>query len=125
MAKNHKSEPVVRAKKTKSAKQLARKAENVAKAQMRLVTLQATQRLCNDMRKKGHIGTEKTLLRIVEKQERTDEQEKARKFVEEVLSGPYAKQVTQWMGDRIKGEPTRVAMIIRNYLSTQGYSKAV
>ena len=126
MAKNQKG-PVeqVRAKKAKSAKQIARKAENEAKAKMRLVALQATQRLCNEMRKQGHIGSEQTLLRIVAEKDRSEEQRKAREFVESVLAGPNGKQITQWMGSRIKGEPTKVAMILRNYLRTQGYREAV
>lgn len=126
MAKNQKG-PVeqVRVAKSKSAKQLAKKAENEAKAKMRLVALQAQQRLCNEMRAKGHLGSERTLLRLVAEKDRSEEQRKAREFVESVLAGPHGKQIAQWMGNRIKGEPTKVAMILRNYLRTQGYSKAV
>jgi hypothetical protein len=118
--KNQKNEVVAKSKKTKSAAQRKKTEENIQKAQMRLVALQAQQRLANEMRAKGHVGGDQTMLRLVEVQERTQEEVKARLFVERVLSGPHAERVRRFIGAGLNGSPTKVALIVRNFLQTQG-----
>ena len=106
--------------KTKTAAAKAKAAANVAAAAKRLERLQTEQRICNTLRKQGHLGTTQQLLAIWSQQERDAEAVKARSFVETALTGPHGERVSRFLGDRVRGCPTRIAGIVRNYLQTQG-----
>lgn len=119
------STPAPKAKKPKSAKALAKREQNVREAEARLARLQAQQRLVNSMRAKGVTGTDATIMRLVDAEERSAEETRAKNYVDAVLSGPHGERVKKWLGKGITGQPTRVAMIIRNYLQTNGWKEAV
>jgi hypothetical protein len=118
-----------KAKKSKTAAQKAKAEANIKAAQMRLVALQAKQKAANEARKNGIFGSDDTVLRIIGEQnaakERKEEDRKAREFVENTLSGPHGDRVRKFMGKGLKGEPTKVALVVRNFLNTQGLKEAV
>lgn len=115
-----KIEAAPKVKKHKSAAQRAKTEANIKAAAARLVALQAKQRLCNELRKQGHTGNDTTLLAMVAKKEREQEASKAREWVASVLAGPNGNRVKRFIGNGLAGDPIRVAMILRNYLHTQG-----
>lgn len=129
MAKNEKVERTARAKKQPTAAQRERKQKNIEAARLRLVVLQARQKRVNDARKRGILGSDQMILRIVAEEEARNlaeqAQHNARSFVEEVLRGPHAEKVRKWIGRGLAGDPVKVAGILRNYLATQGYGEAV
>lgn len=117
--------PVAKAKRSKSAKQIAKREQNVREAEARLARLQAQQKMVNAMRSKGVTGTDQTIMRLVDAEERNAEESKAKAYVDSVLTGPYGESVKRFMGKGLTGQPTRVAMIVRNYLRTNGWREAV
>lgn len=119
------STPAPKASKPKSAKALAKREQNVREAEARLARLQAQQRLVNAKRATGAVGSDATIMRLVDAEERSAEEARAKNYVEAVLSGPHGERVKKWLGKGIAGGPTRVAMIIRNYLQTNGWKEAV
>lgn len=122
MAKSNGGVAVVeRVKKPKSAKQLAKKAANVAAAEKRLRDLQTQQRLVNGLRKAGHVGTDEQLLLVADRLEREKEARVARDYVVAVLNGPHGDRVSRFLGDRTTGEPTRIASLVRSFCRTQGW----
>lgn len=120
MAKNSNGGTVVveRVKKAKSAAQLAKKAANVKAAAERLARLQASQRVVAGLRKLGWLGTDADIL---DRHERVVEARLAREYVNGVLSGPHGERVSRFLGDRVKGEPTKIASVVRKYCQTQGW----
>lgn len=120
MAKNQKKEVTAKTARPKTAAQKRKAEENIKKAQMRLVALQAQQRLANQMRAQGHVGGDQTMLRLVEVQERTQEEQKARVFVESVLCGKHGDRVRRFIGSGLSGNPCKVALVVKNFLQTQG-----
>lgn len=117
--------PVAKAKRAKSAKQIAKREANVREAEARLARLQAQQKTVNAMRAKGVTGTDATIMRLVDAEERNAEESKAKAYVDSVLTGPYGESVKRFMGKGLSGQPTRVAMIVRNYIRTNGWREAV
>ena len=111
MAKEHTERP----KKTKTPTQLAKKAENEAKAAERLAKLQAVQALVKDLRTQGYQGSDATIIQqhqdALKAQEKKAKEEKQRafqaemqakqnKYVEETLAGPSGKQYKEWLKDK-------------------------
>lgn len=126
MARPNKNEsPVAKAKKPKSAKQIAKREANVVAAANRLARLQSQQRLVNAARARGVVGTDAAIMRLIDAEERTREEQIARQYVETVLAGPHGDRVRMFMGRGIAGGPCKVAQIVRNFLSTQGLREAV
>ena len=123
MAKNA-TPATPKAPKTKNSKQKAKAESNIKAAQERLMRLQAQQRLVNAKRAQGFIGNDNTILRLIEAEERVSEAAKSKEYVDKVLSSPYGSQVSAWLGT-IKGDPCKVAQVIRNYVATQGWKNAV
>jgi hypothetical protein len=109
----------VRVKKAKTPAQLAKTAANVKAAQERFAQLQARQQAANEMRSMGYMGTDADLIEIraAQAQAKLDQQ-----YVIDVLAGPHGKRVSQFLGRRFRGSPTKVATVVRNYLKTQGLS---
>lgn len=112
---------VERVKKPKTAKQAAKVAANVAAAAARLKELQTKQRLCNSLRKAGYSGTDEQLMLVADRLEREREARMARDYVLAVLAGPHGARVSRFLGDRVTGEPTKVASVVRQYCRTQGW----
>lgn len=126
MATKTKAEPEILAPKVKTAAQKAKAAANIAAAEARLKQLQAQQKRANELRKLGYIGTDTALLVVADDldnaAQREQESKLAQQYVEIVLAGPHAARVQKFLGRGLTGTPTKVAMIIRNYLRTQGLS---
>lgn len=122
-----KQEKVVtpKAKKAKTAAQKAKAEANIKAAQERLARLQAQQKMVNAVRKTGVVGSDATIMRLINENDRRSEEQKAREFVESVLNGPHAEKVRKFMGAGLAGNPCKVALVIRNYLKTQGFKEAV
>lgn len=120
MAAKTKEPAAPKAKKAKSASQRAKTEANIKAAAARLVALQAKQRLVNELRKQGIVGSDATILKVIGERDRKVETDKAREWVATVLAGPHGERVKRFIGNGLAGEPTRVAMIVRNYLHTQG-----
>lgn len=123
MSKNDKT-PVARKTRTKTPAQKAKALANIAAAQERLARLQIVQRKANELRRQGHIGSDRRMMLVASEIDRAAETKKAREFVDQVLSGPHADRVREFMGRGITGEPTKVAQIVRNFLNTQGLKVA-
>ena len=113
--------------KTKTAAQLAKKAENEKKAAERLAKLQADQKLAQELRKQGYQGSDYTIFNKIEEERKAAvlaekkaklEAEKAavenehkiylakkqaaqQQFVEESLDGPSGAKYKEWL----KGKP--------------------
>lgn len=124
MATKTKAEPKVRATRVKTAAQKAKAAANIAAAELRLKQLQSQQKRCNELRKLGYIGPDTALLVVADEMDyaaqREQEERNARAYVDSALSGPHGARVQKFLGRGLTGTPTKVAMIIRNYLKTQG-----
>lgn len=114
-----------KAKKSKTAAQKAKTAANIKAAADRLAKLQAQQKMVNAERAKGVIGSDQTIMRLVCEANRKAEEQKAKQFVDSVLSGPNGDRVRKFMGAGLAGNPCKVAMIVRNYIKTQGFKEAV
>lgn len=116
--------PAVRAPRAKGAKFQARKEANVQAAAARLARLQAEQRAMNELRKQGVVGDDAKLRRALVEQERARETVNASAFVVSVLDGPHGERAKAFIGPKgLRGNPCRVAMILRNWLQTQGLDK--
>lgn len=114
-----------KAKKSKTAAQKAKAEANIKAAQERLARLQAQQKIVNGFRAKGMIGSDQTIMRVVNEADRKSEEQKSREFVDSVLNGPNGDRVRKFMGAGLSGNPCKVAMIVRNYLKSQGFKEAV
>jgi hypothetical protein len=126
MAKNAKNDaPVAKAKKPKSQKQIAKREQNIREAEARLARLKAQQNLVNAKRSNGVIGSDATIMRLVDAEERTREEQIARQYVESVLAGSHGERVRKFIGRGLSGGPCKVAQIVKNYLATQGFREAV
>lgn len=116
--------PATRAARPKGAKFQARKEANMQAAAARLVRLQTEQRAMNELRKQGVMGDDAKLRRALVEQERAKETVNASAFVVSVLDGPHGEQAKAFIGPKgLRGNPCRVAMILRNWLRTQGLDK--
>ena len=108
MAKEH----TEKAKKSKTAAQLAKKEENERLAAERLAKLQEQQKKCQELRKQGYVGSDFQILEKVkedeiaaakekeEAQHRLFLQKKAaeeRKYVEEAIDGPSGTILKKWL----------------------------
>lgn len=124
MSKNSKNTVVTtRAPRAKGAKFQARKEANMKAAAARLARLQTEQRTMNDLRKQGMVGDDAKLRRALIEQERARETVNASAFVLGVLDGPHGERAKAFIGPKgLRGNPCRVAMILRNWLQTQGLS---
>ena len=49
-----------------------------------------------------------------------EREQKAKRFVEIVLTGPHGAKAKRFVGRGLTGNPLRVAMILRNWTATQG-----
>lgn len=114
-----------RVKKPKTAAQRAKTEANIKAAAERLARLQAQQKMVNAVRATGVVGSDTTIMRLVCEADRKTEEQKSKQFVDSVLSGPYADRVRKFMGAGLAGNPCKVALVIRNYLKTQGFKEAV
>jgi hypothetical protein len=125
MSKNTKNTSVTdRAPRAKGAKFQARKEVNERAAVARLTRLQMEQRAMNDLRKQGVVGDDAKLRRVLVEQERAKETVNAYSFVLSVLDGPHGEQAKAFIGPKgLWGNPCRVAMILRNWLQTQGFGE--
>ena len=125
MSKNTKNTiGTTRAPRAKGAKFQARKEANEKAAAVRLARLQTEQQAMNDLRKQGMVGDDAKLRRALVEQERARETVNAASFVLGVLDGPHGYRAKAFIGPKgLKGNPCRVAMILRNWLQTQGFSE--
>ena len=125
MSKNTKNTPAATvAPRAKGAKFQARKEANLKAAAARLAQLQMEQQVMNDLRKQGMVGDDATLRRALIEQERARETVNAASFVLGVLDGPHGERAKAFIGPKgLRGNPCRVAMILRNWLQTQGFSE--
>jgi hypothetical protein len=125
MSKNTKNTSVTdRAPRAKGAKFQARKEANERAAVARLTRLQMEQRAMNDLRKQGVVGDDAKLRRALVEQERAKETVNASSFVLSVLDGPHGERAKAFIGPKgLRGNPCRVAMILRNWLQTQGFGE--
>lgn len=105
--------------------------ENIKAAQERLAKLQEQQRQCNELRKRGYLGSDLAILRQLEdeKNEKARKEaqaqhdkdtHEARKFVDEALKGPHAQKIEKFLGKNARGDAIKLAEITRNYMKTQG-----
>ena len=46
--------------------------------------------------------------------------EQAKQTVAVALAGPHGDRLRKWMGQGLKGDPCKVALIVRNWAATQG-----
>lgn len=99
----------------KTPAQLARKADNIAKAGWRNDRLREKQRLANVFRKLGYSG--RTEDDIIAKGE-AGEDHKARVLLVSRYTGHkvFGKLITKWLGQRINAEPSHVLWLIRKFL---------
>lgn len=112
---------VTRVPRTKTAKQIARKEANIREAASRLARLQTEQKAMNELRKQGVVGDENKLRHVLVQQSRAKETANAAAYVASVLNGPHGEKVKEWVGPKgLRGTPCKVAMILRNWLATQG-----
>jgi len=132
MSKNTKNTSVTdRAPRAKGAKFQARKEANEKAAAARLAILQAEQQAMNDLRKQGVVGDDHKLRscliqqrKALIEQERAKETVNAASFVLGVLDGPHGERAKAFIGPKgLRGNPCRVAMILRNWLQTQGFGE--
>jgi len=114
-----------KAKRSKTAAQQAKKAANMKAAAERLAKLQAQQQLVNKHRAAGLVGSDQTILQVVKeqeqaaaaaaaKQERIVEEQVARQFVDQVVSGPHGEMVSKSLS--LKGPPCKVAKAVREFM---------
>lgn len=117
-----------KARKPKTQAQKAKAEANIKAAAARLARLQEQQRLVNAKRAEGVVGTDKTILRLVyaetQAQERSNESAKAIQYVNNMISGPHGEKILNWIGD-VKGDPCKIAQIVKNYVATQGWKDAM
>lgn len=112
----------------KSAAALAKKAANEQAAAKRLARLQAEQAKVNAIREEIGLPLSDSAARELLAQqrdtaERQAETNKAREFVEGVLSGPFGGKVSKWIGRKgLAGDPCKVAVVVKMFCATQGYN---
>ena len=108
--------------KTKTSAQLAKKAENERLAAERLAKLQADQKLVQELRAKGYVGSDYSILtqlqeeqkaaRLAEKEAELQRLKDAkaaleRKYVEEAIDGPSAEKIRHFL----RGKPATYAVV--------------
>lgn len=109
----------VRAPKAKTPAQRAKAEANIKAAQERLARHQALQKTAHEMRTAGFMGTDADL---IEMRERLKEEAEARKFVNKVLAGEHGEKIARWLGRRVLGDACAIALRVKNYMRTQGWS---
>jgi hypothetical protein len=119
---------VARAPRPKTPAQLAKKAANIAAYKRRCEKLRKEQEDVAEMRLNGRIGDDAHLLsvhrKIISDLDRQIEEKKAREYVSQVLSGPHGAAVGKFLGrEHRPGPATKVAMVVKNYLATQGWEE--